>query len=131
MSRLKFKVVRDNVLFDVKKLEFDDVLDKIVWAETFASHGLPPQRILNPKIIQSTGLKDKNGKEIFEGDILQFSRYWSDHFNKETTQIFWFEENAQFLFDHARVAEYLIGQISAESKIVGNIYKNPDLLEAK
>jgi uncharacterized phage protein (TIGR01671 family) len=75
---------------------------------------------------QYTGLKDKNGTEIFEGDICNCREY--ECFGK----IEWNEDNAGFYFyvvvegggfDEERLYEY-----ADELEVIGNIHDNPELL---
>jgi uncharacterized phage protein (TIGR01671 family) len=61
---------------------------------------------------QYTGLKDKNGKEIYEGDCLEHS--WG---NKHV--VVWDNKQAKFMFIAG--CEY--------ATIIGNIYENPELLK--
>ena len=69
-----------------------------------------------------TGLKDKNGKEIYEGDIL------SMHNGQYNSQVVW--DTDRYIADH-------IGNGGSESittfiedlEIIGNIYENPELLK--
>jgi YopX protein len=72
-------------------------------------------------IMQFTGLKDKNGKEIFEGDIVTYKVGAV----KVTGPVWWSVEGAQW-------AKGDIGQqLSSYQKtteIIGNIYENPELL---
>ena len=81
-------------------------------------------------LMQFTGLKDKNGKEIYEGDVIKFSRYWSDHFEVGTGNVFFFEDEAVYLYTHGpKVIEFpTLGEISKEVEIIGNIYENPELV---
>lgn len=103
-------------------------------------------------LMQSTGLTDKNGKEIFEGDILKFNDEWDEYcyegyvdgvseginfveIEKDTT-CFGFGKTRipeSSLFDlmndeHFTFKE-LITDTSFEFEIIGNIYENPELLE--
>lgn len=81
-------------------------------------------------LMQSTGLLDKNGKEIFEGDILAVET------DDETlnVNVFWDEEHALFMFESKQYNEKealaeLLEDYSYPFEIIGNIYENPELLE--
>lgn len=67
-------------------------------------------------IMQSTGLNDKNGKEIYEGDIIQNGT------NKFSRRIVKFDLQSQTGIG------YNIGK-SKLNEIIGNIYENPELLK--
>ena len=74
----------------------------------------------HPRIIpmQYTGLKDKNGMEIWEGDVLQREGYKYKHIVK------WYKESAGFHM--AWVHDSLNAGLAIE--IIGNIYENPELM---
>lgn len=82
-------------------------------------------------LMQSTGLKDKNGQEIFEGDVV---RHIDFLLNNETVNKVYFKDGL-FMYDVV-VDEYTydvpIGEIIENSivEVIGNIYENPDLLES-
>lgn len=67
--------------------------------------------------MQYTGLKDKNGKEIYEGDIYKYD------VGDGEPEIGVFESIHDFYFSELR--RYRVEQ----GEIIGNIYENPNLLE--
>ncbi|HEL8878785.1 TPA: hypothetical protein U0G29_002331 [Listeria monocytogenes] len=69
---------------------------------------------------QYTGLKDKYGKKIFEGDIC-----WEEH--NECYGVVKFED-AKFLYLWENIAEDL-WEVADSIEIYGNIHENPELLE--
>ncbi|EGT8214749.1 hypothetical protein JE294_003034 [Listeria monocytogenes] len=71
-------------------------------------------------LMQYTGLKDKNGKKIFEGDV-----GWDEH--NECYGVVKFEEG-KFLYVWENIAEDL-QEVADGIEIYGNIHENPDLLE--
>ena len=75
-------------------------------------------------LTQYTGLKDKNGKEIYEGDILSFVPIGHKKFNKpfRPFEIFWDEKNAQF-------SDWSPKEGERGAEVIGNIYENPELME--
>lgn len=107
----------------------------------------------NVILMQSTGLKDKNGKEIFEGDILKFNDEWADYchegyidgvieginyvevvrgeacFEFGKTKL---PESALFAIEneHFKFKDFIKDE-GREFEIIGNIYENPELLEVE
>ena len=82
-------------------------------------------------LMQSTGLKDKNGKEIFEGDILAFK---TDD-EVINVKIFWDEKHALFMFRSEKYNEEeplaeLVEANTYPFEIIGNVYENKELLDA-
>lgn len=83
-------------------------------------------------IMQSTGLHDKNGKEIFEGDILGIE---TDE-GVLNVNIFWDSKHALFMFESKKYnEEELLAELVEDNtypfEIIGNIYENPELLEVE
>jgi len=76
-----------------------------------------------------TGLKDKNGKEIYEGGVVKLSRYWQDHFGRENTNIFFV--NGCFEFAHSLVKPFPLYSIADACEVIGNIYENPELMKGE
>lgn len=77
-------------------------------------------------LMQSTGLVDDSGIEVFEGDIV------NDGCCDGTYPIKWDEETASFVFyvnDPGEEVRYI--QPGNSMEVVGNIYENPELLDQK
>nr|DAX57368.1 MAG TPA: YopX protein [Caudoviricetes sp.] len=80
-------------------------------------------------IMQSTGIKDKNGKEIFEGDIVDYKG--------RKAIIKWHGSYASFIYRFVdemqeRVSEWdPLFLAYHHFEIIGNIYENKDILEEK
>ena len=82
------------------------------------------------ELMQSTGLEDKNGKEIFEGDVVRQVRTQPTTENETITGVVTMLEGAWLIMnDCEQLASYLWSETD-ENKIIGNIYENKELLDA-
>ena len=76
------------------------------------------------KLMQYTGIKDKNGKEIYEGDIVITGERFIGHVVYSVDEE---DGSAEWLIDTGDYNECLTTPL----KVIGNIYENPELLETK
>lgn len=85
---------------------------------------------------QYTGLKDKNGKEIYEGDIVELINTYKDMNTKSIVEIDfidftfagkWAEEYSPSGYMYNPLGSYNFPIVTIE--VIGNIYENPDLIE--
>lgn len=79
-------------------------------------------------IEQYTGLKDKNGEEIYEGDILIIPAR-KDKLKGYLYTVVWHKVHARFNFanKNGEFGEINIGKIK-RAEVIGNIHENPELL---
>jgi uncharacterized phage protein (TIGR01671 family) len=85
------------------------------------------------KLMQYTGLKDRNGQEVFEGDVIKMIALHNDHHQKGAV------DYASIYFSHGQFCialdGYKIGtplfnvKLSSSVEVIGNIHENPELLK--
>lgn len=85
------------------------------------------------ELMQSTGLKDKNGMEIFEGDIVTDGDVTSDIKYHQTLGFYMIGKYGFSVpFGQGVDVEYFeefADHVSKTFEVVGNVYENPELLE--
>lgn len=121
MRTIKFRAFYKNKMWDVNTMEFTysekpfiDLID-----ENLEHEGVLQRKV---KLMQFTGLKDKNGKEIYEGDILK--HYKVDDFDLEEPII------GEVVFDSNGVSagHWPLG-FTNTCEVIGNIFSNPELIK--
>jgi len=117
---LKFRVyIPDHEKFSYFRLGEFDYSDRYLY-----QHQYPVQ--------QYTGLQDRNGKEIYEGDIIEYKLIRGSIPSNETVQekinqeVKW--QGAQFIGIHPirKIGYYLVDK---KPQVIGNIFENPELIK--
>ena len=81
-----------------------------------------PVRVIPETVGQFTGLTDKNGKKIFEGDIVKNSR--------DVGLLYYKEKNSAFTVKGWEYG-YWLWHDKEDIEVIGNIHDNPELLEVE
>jgi uncharacterized phage protein (TIGR01671 family) len=127
--KIKFRAwdKEQEILHPVQDLQFGNNGKTHVFlalGEDICSEGFAPEKF---DLMQYTGLKDKNGEEIFEGDVVKFwanpKDYGGYKGHNYIAAVEWDQAFLQFIFSDGhglKDFEFL--------EVIGNIYENPELL---
>lgn len=116
---------------EVKRIRFDDegnITTVLVKGEAFGSNA----HLEKIELIQSTGLKDKNGKEIFEGDILKVANNdssWFEVVKYDHDKAMFISKEVNLKYEVPETPMYdLFSSYLFKVEVIGNIWENRDLL---
>lgn len=131
MREIKFRMWHKNIkqMYDVGVINLQQGL---VFMKNYLSYTQSSFAIEEVELMQYTGLKDENGKEVYEGDILE--KIYTDYNDKEFFREKYLVQNnicGWELRNLKKPKSHRSFQLLKKCKIIGNIYKNPELLEDK
>lgn len=147
MRELKFRAwdSKNNVMHDEAYLSGRDTVTSYLTVGDSLGNYLDSGRMI---LMQYTGLKDRNGVEIYEGDIVNFTYWWFDGNPAESNlcgEIVYIEGCMSFGLKHVKNSDWCkytgadreVGDTDAfdtwlfdeaDFEVIGNIYENPELL---
>lgn len=138
MREIKFRAFCD-IGEENKMLLFSEgKYDNGLWFEHTSNH---IDQYLSP-LMQYTGLKDKNGKEIYEGDIMSkveipdlgktidyfYVVKWSSSDFGYRTFRYRLDENENGTYWRKQPSSDSLNMVNCYNHVIGNIYENPELL---
>lgn len=130
---IKFRAWDDKAMVEnyAETGPYGELYTKKFHSSSYSDKGVP-----NLTLMQYTGLKDKNGKEIYEGDIVSYRGYRGvvkisplkgAHISSYHPECASFEDGKEYKLEDGMRGE----RTGCPVGVIGNIYENPELLETK
>ena len=115
---------------EIKRVNYIDFGNMIAEAWNKKSGGWDSYKVRDRELVlmQFTGLKDKNGKDIYEGDII--NDFGGGEGSDRIGFVIFSEEHGAFMFDGFCGYPYFVRHDMAnECEVIGNIFENKELLK--
>lgn len=131
MREIKFRawVHRDGIMVKVIGFDFGPSNPTVQWYDGMhdaLSGTITDEFLERTEVMQYTGLKDKNGKEIYEGDILYCHGNLDENTEYLIGAVYFDEDIAAFVIKNDEAAPFIPND---EVFVKGNIYEHPHLAE--
>ena len=137
MREYKFRMwnKKEKKMYDVGVLDFDY---KQVYMKGYLNYTTSSFQIEDIELMQFTGLHDKNGKEIYEGDIVKIKyrkgfKLGQAIYEEFIARVMYGSEYASFIIGNCNPSIIVhecenLGDYK-DIEVIGNIYENPELLK--
>lgn len=128
---IKFRIFDKYTKIMSKPFEISELTDwDIIWSDRF--YDQDEVSFCDLIWMQFTGLKDRNGTEIYEGDIIQINHPFRRR--KYTGKVFFSDgqfNGEGFYFSHYDTPNNCFSEGLEYIEVIGDIYQNPELLNNK
>nr|WP_315046246.1 YopX family protein [uncultured Leptotrichia sp.] len=133
MREIKFRawLKEDKRMVNVETMDFTDKsIQYLKKSEINNAYILRRESFVDVELMQYTGVKDKNGKEIYEGDIIKYKFPYDRRLN-HISPVKFLETETSFGIKDRYGIEIPLYKITTNNffEVIGNIYENKNLLE--